>query len=387
MADTGWVIAGTGANNADAGNVAWSSPGNITADDGTRASCTLTGNTSQYLHATNFGLSLPAGATVLGVEVRVQRSVAIFTSSKDHTIQLIKGGTRSGDNKADTSTNWPTSDTNADYGGPSDLWGLSLSESDVEASNFGVAIRAQNSASGATRVDAVWIRVTYAVYGEGAGAASAAATATAAGASAVGAAGASAGAGTAAAVGEARGTGAASSAGVATAGAVGGARGTGAAAAAGIGTAAAVGGVTVGATIASAGAAGAAAVGSSTAGAAASSAGAATADGIGGVRGTAVAAAAGAAGAGAVAAAPTGAVGACNGLALVSVGGNALARAGAAAAIWALSHHPGKPTLAHLARWEEMRRQAGLEAGAPSPVILPDYTTPQAAPSAESVPI
>ncbi len=60
-------------------------------------------------------------------------------------------------------------------------------------------------------------------------------------------------------------------------------------------------------------------------------------------------------------------------------------RAGTAAAAWALTHQPGKPTLAHIARWEEMRRQAGLEAGAPSPVILPDYTTPQATPSAESV--
>jgi len=49
-------------------------------------------------------------------------------------------------------------------------------------------------------------------------------------------------------------------------------------------------------------------------------------------------------------------------------------RAGAAAGVWALSHQPGKATLAHLEAWENSRREAGLEQAAPSPVILPDYT-------------
>jgi succinate dehydrogenase / fumarate reductase flavoprotein subunit len=49
-------------------------------------------------------------------------------------------------------------------------------------------------------------------------------------------------------------------------------------------------------------------------------------------------------------------------------------RAGMAAAIWSGSVQPGCPTLENLARWEWARRDAGLEDGLPSPIILPDYT-------------
>jgi succinate dehydrogenase/fumarate reductase flavoprotein subunit len=59
-------------------------------------------------------------------------------------------------------------------------------------------------------------------------------------------------------------------------------------------------------------------------------------------------------------------------------------RAGNAAANWALNHQPGKPTLVHSTQWEQARRSVGLEADVPSPVILPDYTTPQNAPFTEA---
>jgi succinate dehydrogenase / fumarate reductase flavoprotein subunit len=49
-------------------------------------------------------------------------------------------------------------------------------------------------------------------------------------------------------------------------------------------------------------------------------------------------------------------------------------RAGIAAAAHATSALPGDPTLAHLAAWEAVRQDAGLETVAPYPMILPDYT-------------
>jgi succinate dehydrogenase / fumarate reductase flavoprotein subunit len=49
-------------------------------------------------------------------------------------------------------------------------------------------------------------------------------------------------------------------------------------------------------------------------------------------------------------------------------------RAGRAAADYARRMQPDRPGLAHLEGWGEARREAGLEAGPPSPVILPDYT-------------
>jgi len=170
MASTGLTIAGAGANNADAGDDAWANPGNVTADDGTNASSGgLKGETSQYLHATNFGFSLPTGAVPTGIEVRVQRLQSVGGGTptiKDHTIQLIKAGSRAGDNKADLATTWPSSATNKDYGGATDLWGTTWTAAQINASNFGVAVRAEETfaTSGSiadARVDAIWINVTY----------------------------------------------------------------------------------------------------------------------------------------------------------------------------------------------------------------------------------
>ncbi|MEW6568723.1 MAG: FAD-binding protein [Chloroflexota bacterium] len=49
-------------------------------------------------------------------------------------------------------------------------------------------------------------------------------------------------------------------------------------------------------------------------------------------------------------------------------------RAGRSAAAWAHQTQPGPPTLTHLERWQEARRQAGLEDGMRAPVVLPEYT-------------
>lgn len=165
--DTGFTLAGTGANNADAGDFSWSSPGNITADDGSYAAVSDAdaGATTQYLHATNFGFAIPAGATIDGIQVRIARLRNGTPNVVDHTVQLIKGGWRSGTNNADTGTVWPTTETNKDYGGASNLWGNTLSPSDLNASNFGIALRATTSGSSKSQVqagvDAIWIDVYY----------------------------------------------------------------------------------------------------------------------------------------------------------------------------------------------------------------------------------
>lgn len=166
---TGLVIASAGANVNDGGNTAWSNPGNITASDNARASCFRSSNgTSQLLYAT-FDLStVPDGATITGVVVRVERS---YSSSvppqqvRDNSLRLTKDGTNMvGDNKGATSTDWPlNSDANADYGGSSDLWGTTLTAAEVKAAAFGVMLKI--TLTGATsinaRVDAIWMNVHY----------------------------------------------------------------------------------------------------------------------------------------------------------------------------------------------------------------------------------
>lgn len=120
--------------------------------------------TSQYLHATNFGFVLPLGTTIDGIVARVQRFANFASTVVDHTVQLIVGGTRSGDNKADVVSTWSTSATNVDYGAPTDAWGLSLTVADVNSSNFGLAFRATNTHTKSSRtasVDVVWLDIYY----------------------------------------------------------------------------------------------------------------------------------------------------------------------------------------------------------------------------------
>lgn len=165
MVNTGFTIAGTGANNADAGDRAWANPTRVNADDGSNSTTASqkSGNTSQYLHASSFGFAIPAGATIDGIVARVQRLASANSVITDHTIQLLNAGTRTGDNKADVVTTWTTAAVNADYGAASDLWGNALTPAIVNASTFGLAVRTSASGGGGTTAscDVIWLDVYY----------------------------------------------------------------------------------------------------------------------------------------------------------------------------------------------------------------------------------
>lgn len=146
MASQGPNNGSTFANVAGAG-VDWVNPSNAQTSDNSYATALLTNTVifSDYLRVTGFGFTVPAGATIDGVQVDIERK---WASAKgvpivDLSVMLVKGGTESGNDKADTGTNWPSSDTYASYGGAADLWGLTLTDSDINASNFGVSISAQ----------------------------------------------------------------------------------------------------------------------------------------------------------------------------------------------------------------------------------------------------
>ena len=163
---TGARYAGTGASVTGVGTVAWTSPGSITADDTSYATCALANSAqSNYLSATNFGFSIPAGSTINGIQVSIMRQRSSFSSPdiRDTVVSLIKGGTVTGANRAATSTNWPTSMGTASYGTTSDLWGATWTPADINASDFGVALSANStgSSSRTASVDYMQITVTY----------------------------------------------------------------------------------------------------------------------------------------------------------------------------------------------------------------------------------
>lgn len=159
---------GTGSNNTSIGSVAWSSTGNITSSDDLSAVTSASSiQTSNYLQATNFGFSsvLPAGSTIDGILVEVERRRDIGGFVYDNSIRLRKSTGYVGSNKANTSTDWPTTDTYASYGGSSDLWGTTWTYDEVTHTDFGVGVsvslQGDSETPSTARVDHVRMTITY----------------------------------------------------------------------------------------------------------------------------------------------------------------------------------------------------------------------------------
>lgn len=169
MATAGPSPAGTTGTDTSVGTKAWGTTDNIKLDDGTRCNSATQLSTTvvytYYITGTNFGFSVPAGATINGVTVVWQTSrLRADGVAQDYLCKLIKGGVISGDNKA-AGTDMTTTDTNYTYGSTSDLWGVSLTSTDVNASNFGAAISYQYAGNGSQnqglRVDYMTLSVDY----------------------------------------------------------------------------------------------------------------------------------------------------------------------------------------------------------------------------------
>jgi peptidoglycan/xylan/chitin deacetylase (PgdA/CDA1 family) len=155
FADTvGPINAGTGSSVSGVGTISWSNPGNITITTGNKyATVDVShGSTTRYLEGTNYGFSIPDGATISGIKVAIQRKSDSFSSSNinDSTVKLVKGGDVVGSNKA-SSSDWSNSFAVANYGGASDLWGTTWTPAEINDSGFGVALSVYNQSSHSTR--------------------------------------------------------------------------------------------------------------------------------------------------------------------------------------------------------------------------------------------
>lgn len=122
------------------------------------------GSFSNRLKLTNFGFSVPANATIRGIELMVERSVTGSTI-EDYDVMLVKAGvTQTAHDKAVAGA-WPAADATATYGSSTDLWANVWTPADINNSGFGVAIAAiRNISSGPPReprIDFVTLRVCY----------------------------------------------------------------------------------------------------------------------------------------------------------------------------------------------------------------------------------
>ena len=164
--------AGTGADITGVGTATWANFTNIVTDDTSYASVTgglSASTTTHYLRGTNYGFTIPAGATINGIQVTIGRMSTGTTAPfiRDNVVKLVKGGLISaGTNKALTTTDWPstTTITPVTYGGVTDLWGDSWTPAEINASNFGVVLSVSNvntSRSRTPSVDYMQVTVTY----------------------------------------------------------------------------------------------------------------------------------------------------------------------------------------------------------------------------------
>lgn len=174
MASSGPNSPGTMANDSANPGFTWISINNSKVSDNVYTSSGSNAPVTdlQYLKATNFGFSITSGATINGIVVEVERKASVQISTVleglDTNAKLVKGGTISGTNKS-TGASWSTTEGYVTFGSSSDLWGLSLTDTDVNSSGFGFAISAQIAGTSKSNcnlyVDHIRITVYYTLSG------------------------------------------------------------------------------------------------------------------------------------------------------------------------------------------------------------------------------
>ena len=171
---TGPTNAGLGANIAGVGTKDWSNPNNSISNDGSYAIVDLKDSNptiSRYLRNSiyNFSSIIPPNATIAGITVTIGRyentGPGGGTNVRDVGVSLLKAGVIVGDNKANTTTDWPTSVAAAMYGGASDLWGTTWTYADIVNANFGVSLYVSSVNDRKAYVDYMLVTITYTVPG------------------------------------------------------------------------------------------------------------------------------------------------------------------------------------------------------------------------------
>ena len=147
------------------GSYAWTNTSNAQTSNGIYATSTITSNgfDTEYLEATGFNFDIPAGATINGIQVRVDRNqycTGTCTSSvTDYSVKLVQGGTIVGNEEAST-TSWTTTETTADYGGSADMWGVAWTPAQINASNFGFVFSAKRNSGGTRTAEVDYMAMT-----------------------------------------------------------------------------------------------------------------------------------------------------------------------------------------------------------------------------------
>lgn len=160
--------AGAGASIDVFGGTPWSGTADIVSSNNVHASAFGSSTVTQRLRASAFGFSIPAGSTINGITVRIERSQGGDSNQvRDYEVVIYRAdGTPGATNKADTATDWPTNgaDSYKTYGSSVDLWGETWTPADINDVDFGVGLIPQRWSGGSSwnpAVDHIEITVDY----------------------------------------------------------------------------------------------------------------------------------------------------------------------------------------------------------------------------------
>tara|TARA_R100001163_G_scaffold1295_3_gene1991 strand:- start:27994 stop:28791 length:798 start_codon:yes stop_codon:yes gene_type:complete len=143
-------------------NTQWSNVGDAeNCDNGGFASQTFVvgmAGAADQLKATNFGFSIDSGDTIDGIIVTIQKKAQNLI--KDAEVFILNGdgsGGTGSTNKADTGTNWPTSEASVTYGTSSEKWGETWTPAKINSSNFGVILKVSTHSTGFGTQDIAYV--------------------------------------------------------------------------------------------------------------------------------------------------------------------------------------------------------------------------------------
>lgn len=165
---------GSCANAAGVGTLAWAPTPttNVNTSDNVYATITAPGAVGTYLtnhlKCIGYGFAIPAGATINGITVKLERRLSSVTSTsgRDNDMRLLNAaGTIVGTNHA-TATAYTTTDVIEAHGASADTWAAGLTLADINNANFGAVYsgsitKTSTSTTRQIRVDHMPITVTY----------------------------------------------------------------------------------------------------------------------------------------------------------------------------------------------------------------------------------
>lgn len=141
MANTSPTNPSTVVDDANVGSVSWNNPSNAAACDDVYSQSNSINNTNSthYLKSTGYGFDLPATATIDGIVITVSLLGSVNNMFPTQSMRLVLNNVIQTGTTRTNGSSVNQAEATYTFGSSSDLWGQTLTVSDIENANFGAA--------------------------------------------------------------------------------------------------------------------------------------------------------------------------------------------------------------------------------------------------------